>query len=165
MLCFIAENFALANDYQLTQPPKCPKRVTLKEGIVIDAPDWSYSIPNHFIEKKTGKITIEDGILVSDFPLPQVSHHKKHTNSVTGGLSADSEEITENSERYTWDIEKINSYSTAVFFCNLHGDENKTPVPYVLLYQIVPAEIKSCTITYRSKNNNRIPESQTLECR
>lgn len=108
---------------------------------------------------------LKNGKLVSDFPFPEVTLINTHTNSVTGGLSSDSEEVTENTESYTWDIQKINRHSQAVFYCDFHGDRNETPVPFILLYQTVPEELKTCTITYKSKNDNRIPESQTLTCK
>ncbi len=145
-------------------PPQCPPSITIKDGKVVNATDWKYGIDSNFIDSDTGKVNLNDGVLVSDFPFPEVTHINTHTNAVSGGLSSDTEEVTDKFESYTWDIQKINQHSQAVFYCDLHGDRNETPVPFVLLYQTIPAKLKSCTITYRSEDDNRIPESQTLEC-
>lgn len=142
--------------------PECPASVTVSDGEIIDASGWDYSIQDHLIDPTTKKM--KDGVLKSDFAFPEVTHINTYTNSVTGGLSSDTDEITASIESYTWDIQKINKHSQAVFYCDFHGDRNETPVQFVYLYKKIPSDIKTCTVTYKLENDTRTPEGQTLEC-
>lgn len=157
--CFF-HGFCLANEV-----PECPKSVLIKDGVATDLEGWSYSFPSHFINKDTKKITMYDGVLVTDYKFPEISQINIFTNTVTGGLSYDFIEEADNFISLTWDIHSIYETTTAVFLCNFHGDtEAGRPVKAVYLYKKVPREFKECTVSYEMIEYERIPESQKFFC-
>ena len=158
---FIASLSCYANEL-----PECPKKITVISGAIADTNGWQYSLPSHFIDKNTNLSKISDGTLNSDYKFPEISKINNATNSVTGGLSYDEIEESDIFLSLTWDIESINKHSAAVFVCRFHGDrEKESPIRIVYLHKIVPKEFKKCTVTYKLIEYNRIPESQTLECK
>lgn len=146
--------------------PECPKSISIKDGVVIGLVGWSYSFPSYFINKDTKKITMDDGVLVSDYKFPEISQINTFTNTVTGGLSYDVIEETDTSLSLTWDIHSIHQTTTAVFLCNFNGDtEAGHPVKAVYLYKKVPREFKKCTVSYEMIEYERVPDSQKLFCK
>lgn len=145
--------------------PECPKTITVKGGKVIDSIDWSYSFDNNFIDEKSKKVIMEDGILTTDYKFPEISQINTFTNTVTGGLSYDLIEETNTFLSLTWNIKNIYETSEAVFVCDFHGDQKiERPVRLIYVYKKVPRDTKECTVSYNLINHERIPESQKLVC-
>lgn len=152
---------ALANEI-----PECPKTINVENGKVIDAKGWDYSFAINFINRTDKKITMKDGTLTSDYRLPEITEINVSTNSVTGGLSYDEIEETDTFLSLTWDIESIYKNSTAVFVCDFHGDrEKERPIRTVYLHKAIPKTLKTCTVIYKMREHERIPESQQLICK
>lgn len=142
--------------------PTCPKSISVKNGKVIDAEDWSYAFGRNFVDKNNN-ITMKDSTLLTDGKAPLIGIINSYNNKPSH-YSAFDEEIETSSEIYYWRGTSLTDNNQYIFLCDALGSQDEHPVKSVYLYKKIPTGTKECKLTFYLNNGKRSWGNQNLEC-